>query len=105
MDEYLTIFEVAGITKYTVATLRKFVLRREIPFHKWGRSLRFRRGELALWIKSGGTKVVYLPDDENGPELDGTMETGDGQAAELEGRTGDGGTATADVAAPPPLKD
>jgi hypothetical protein len=36
MDEYLTIFEVVEMTKYTVGTLRKFVLKRRIAFHKWG---------------------------------------------------------------------
>jgi excisionase family DNA binding protein len=77
MDEYLTIFEVAQVTKYTVGTLRKFVLRRQIPFHKWGRSLRFRRGEIELWMKSGGSKVGYLPDEE--PEA----ANGDGGAAPL----------------------
>jgi excisionase family DNA binding protein len=66
MDEYLTIFEVAELTKYTVGTLRKFVLKRRIAFHKWGRSLRFRRAEIELWIKSGATKVVYLPNNEDG---------------------------------------
>jgi excisionase family DNA binding protein len=70
MDEYLTIFEVAQLTKYAVGTLRKFVLRRQIPFHKWGRSLRFRRAELALWIKSGGAEVVYLPDECCPPTAD-----------------------------------
>jgi excisionase family DNA binding protein len=69
--DYLTIFEVAGITKYTVGTLRKLVLKNQIPFHKIRRSLRFRRGELALWIQSGGKEVVYLPDDDGtGPETE-----------------------------------
>jgi excisionase family DNA binding protein len=54
MEEYLTIFEVARITKYAVGTLRKLVLRRQIPFHRIRRSLRFRRSELELWIQSGG---------------------------------------------------
>ena len=66
MDEYLTIFEVAEMTKYTVGTLRKFVLKRRIAFHKWGRVLRFKRSEIELWMKSGATEVVYLPDDEDG---------------------------------------
>jgi excisionase family DNA binding protein len=73
MDEYLTIFEVAEMTKYTVGTLRKFVLKRRIAFHKWGRVLRFKRREIELWMKSGATEVVYLPDDEGGkPEVAGT---------------------------------
>jgi excisionase family DNA binding protein len=72
MDEYLTIFEVAELTKYTVGTLRKYVLKRLIPFHKWGRSLRFRRSEIELWIKSGCAKVVYLPEDGGKPETEGS---------------------------------
>jgi excisionase family DNA binding protein len=72
MDEYLTIFEVAELTKYTVGTLRKFVLKRRIAFHKWGRVLRFRRSEIELWMKSGAREVVYLPDDGDGkPEAAG----------------------------------
>ena len=63
MDEYLTIFEVAEITKYTVGTLRKFVLKRRVAFHKWGRSVRFRRAEIELWMKSGCREAVYLPDE------------------------------------------
>jgi excisionase family DNA binding protein len=81
-EEYLTIFEVAGLTKYTVGTLRKFVLRRQIPFHKWRRSLRFRRSELELWIQSGGSKVVYLPEaGSEKPEAE--KSGGDGGAAPL----------------------
>jgi excisionase family DNA binding protein len=92
MDEYLTIKEVAELTKYTVGTLRKFVLNRRIAFHKWGRALRFKRSEIELWMKSGATEVVYLPDGESGKsETDGTAgknggasaggeETGEGQA-------------------------
>jgi excisionase family DNA binding protein len=73
MDEYLTIKEVAELTKYTVGTLRKFVLKRRIAFHKWGRALRFKRREIEVWMKSGAREVVYLPDGEIGkPETDGT---------------------------------
>ena len=68
MDEYLTIFEVAELTKYTVGTLRKYVHRRRVAFHKWGRSLRFRRAEIELWMKTGCREAVYLPDDEIQPE-------------------------------------
>jgi excisionase family DNA binding protein len=86
--DYLTIFEVAGITKYTVGTLRKLVLRNQIPFHKIRRSLRFRRGELALWIQSGGKEVVYLPDD-------------DGAKPETEQKTGEAVSAGVEVSPPP----
>ena len=50
----------------------------------WGRVLRFKRSEIELWMKSGATEVVYLPDDGDGkPEAatDDTASTGgEGQA-------------------------
>jgi excisionase family DNA binding protein len=85
MDEYLTIFEVAELTKYTVGTLRKFVLKRRIAFHKWGRSLRFKRSEIEVWLKSGAVKAVYLPDDEGGgkPETGGAASAGGNEGAQV----------------------
>jgi excisionase family DNA binding protein len=83
MDEYLTIFEVAEMTKYTVGTLRKFVLKRRIAFHKWGRALRFKRSEIERWMKSGATEAVYLPDGEGG----GPEAAGDGRAVSTGGGT------------------
>lgn len=80
MDEYLTIFEVAELTKYTVGTLRKFVLKRRIAFHKWGRSLRFKQGEIELWIRSGATEVVYLPDEKSGKPGAAGTDGGEAQA-------------------------
>jgi excisionase family DNA binding protein len=72
-DEYLTIFEVARITRYAVGTLRKLVLRGQIPFHRIRRSLRFRRSELDLWMKSGGPEVTVFPGapDRNAPDMTG----------------------------------
>jgi excisionase family DNA binding protein len=87
MDEYLTIKEVAELTKYTVGTLRKFVLKRRIAFHKWGRCLRFKRSEIEVWMKSGATEVVYLPDEESGkPETDGTAGRNGGASTGVEGQ-------------------
>jgi excisionase family DNA binding protein len=90
MDEYLTIFEVAELTKYTVGTLRKFVLKRRIAFHKWGRALRFKRSEIEAWMKSGAREAVYLPDGESGKpeaaETDSTAGGNGGAAADEEGQ-------------------
>jgi excisionase family DNA binding protein len=76
MDEYLTIIEVAELTKYTVGTLRKFVQKRRVAFHKWGRSVRFRRAEIELWMKLGCGKAVYLPADGDGQAKASATETG-----------------------------
>jgi excisionase family DNA binding protein len=89
MDEYLTIKEVAELTKYTVGTLRKFVLKRRIAFHKWGRALRFKRSEIEVWMKSGAREAACLPDGENGkPETDGAA-GGNGGASSGGEKTGE----------------
>ncbi len=75
MDEYLTIIEVAELTKYTVGTLRKFVQKRRVAFHKWGRSLRFKRAEIEHWMKMGCGKAVYLPADGDGQTKASATET------------------------------
>jgi excisionase family DNA binding protein len=59
-------FRGCGADQVHGGTLRKFVLKRRIAFYKWGRVLRFRRSEIELWMKSGATEVVYLPDGGNG---------------------------------------
>jgi excisionase family DNA binding protein len=98
-DNLLTIFEVSRITKYTVGTLRKLVQRKEIPYRKIRRSLRFRRDELNIWIQSGGSKVVFLPDDN----------AGDPDAAENGGRPAtereNGGAASGGPELPFPPED
>jgi excisionase family DNA binding protein len=83
MDEYLTIQEVAELTKYTVGTLRKFVLKRRIAFHKWGRALRFKRSEIEVWMQSGAREAVYFPEGDSGKP----------EAAETGGRASSGGEA------------
>jgi len=75
MDEYLTIFEVAELTKYTVGTLRKFVQKGRVAFHKWGRSLRFKRAEIELWMKLGCREAAYLPAEGDGQPNVSAMET------------------------------
>jgi excisionase family DNA binding protein len=54
MEPYLSIKEAAELTGFAVATLRKYVLRREIPFHKVKGAIRFRATELDGWMASGG---------------------------------------------------
>jgi excisionase family DNA binding protein len=50
METLMTVGEVAGVTKLTVATLRKYVLRKTIPFVKIGAAVRFKPSEIEKWI-------------------------------------------------------
>lgn len=51
MEPYLTVEEVAGILKISVQTIRRYVLRKEIPYRKIGRAVRFRQSEIEWWIE------------------------------------------------------
>jgi excisionase family DNA binding protein len=54
METYLTIEEVAKHLKLAGQTIRRYVLNREIPYHKIMKVIRFRLSEIESWIDSGG---------------------------------------------------
>jgi excisionase family DNA binding protein len=58
METYLTIEELAGHLKLAVQTLRRYVLNREIPFHKIKKVIRFRLSEIERWIDEGGPPLL-----------------------------------------------
>ena len=51
METYLTVIEVAAILKLSIQTIRRYVLKKEIPYHKVGRAVRFKRSELDWWVE------------------------------------------------------
>ena len=53
METYLTIEELADYLKLSVQTIRRWVLNREVPFHKIKKSIRFRVSEIEWWIENG----------------------------------------------------
>jgi predicted DNA-binding transcriptional regulator AlpA len=62
MERYLNIREAAVLTGFAVGTLRKYILRRTVPFHKKNGAIRFLASELKVWMAEeanragGGTK-------------------------------------------------
>ena len=54
METYLTIEELSGHLKLAEQTIRRWVLNREIPFHKIRKVIRFRLSEVEGWIDNGG---------------------------------------------------
>ena len=57
IEELLDVNDVARITKLSVAAIRKFVLQRQIPFHKLLKAVRFRPSELDEWISTDGKEL------------------------------------------------
>jgi excisionase family DNA binding protein len=52
MEALIDIAELGRLTGIKVATLRKYVAKRKIPFVKAGRLVRFRPSEIEGWIGS-----------------------------------------------------
>jgi excisionase family DNA binding protein len=64
METYLTIDELAAALKLAVQTIRRYVLKREIPYHKIKKVIRFKPSEVERWIESGGLKSPAGGDSE-----------------------------------------
>jgi excisionase family DNA binding protein len=54
VETYCTIEEVAKYLNYAEKTIRKWVLNKEIPYHKIHKTIRFRLSEIEKWVDSGG---------------------------------------------------
>ena len=51
MDTYLTVKEVAVLVKLSVQTIRRYTMRKKIPFHKINRAVRYKKSEIELWVE------------------------------------------------------
>ena len=74
METYLTIDELAAALKLAVQTIRRYVLNREIPYHKIRKVIRFKPSEVERWIESGGLDSST----DKGGELEGGLFAGIG---------------------------
>jgi excisionase family DNA binding protein len=59
--KYLTVKMTCDYLNISRSTLSEWMKNGRIPFSKIGRSPRFDREELDIWIKSGGSTIVELP--------------------------------------------
>jgi predicted DNA-binding transcriptional regulator AlpA len=55
MEPLLDINDVERITKIKKATLRRYVLLKQIPFHKVIKAIRFRASEIEAWVNNNGS--------------------------------------------------
>jgi len=68
METYITIEDLADYLKIAVQTIRRWVLNKEIPFHKVKKSIRFKVSEIEWWIENG---AEHSSDTESKIENDG----------------------------------
>jgi predicted DNA-binding transcriptional regulator AlpA len=54
MEELLDINDVERITKIKKATLRRYVLLKQIPYYKVIKAIRFRASEIEKWVNNNG---------------------------------------------------
>jgi excisionase family DNA binding protein len=94
METYLTIEGVAGHLKLSAQTIRRYVLNREIPFHKIKKVIRFRLSEIEEWIDGGGLDGRVTSGSEN--DQDGDLFAGV-EAAETGGADGETGEVAAEA--------
>ena len=64
----MTIEELADYLKLAPQSIRRWILNREIPYHKIKKVIRFRISEIEKWIDDGGYTLPdeTQPDDEIG---------------------------------------
>jgi len=75
VETYLTIEGLALHLKLAEQTIRRWVLNRDIPFHKIKKVIRFRLSEIEAWIETGG---VSLPSKQNDAVDSGLFDGGEG---------------------------
>lgn len=74
METYLTVGELAEYLKLNDQTIRGWVCRREIPFCKIRKVLRFRLSEIEKWIDEGGFAAAGADKTDDERDLFGSEE-------------------------------
>jgi predicted DNA-binding transcriptional regulator AlpA len=81
MEPLLDINDVERITKIKKATLRRYVLLKQIPYYKVIKAIRFKASEIDEWVKNNGNLAGL-----GRRPLEGELPfaAGDGKAGEVE---------------------
>jgi excisionase family DNA binding protein len=71
LETFLDVGQVAEMLGLSIATIRKWVLIRYIPYQKLGRAVRFSAPEIQAWVKNRTVKPAggqRTPDEATGNE-------------------------------------
>jgi excisionase family DNA binding protein len=72
METYLTAREVALLFKFSLQTIRRYTMNREIPFHKINRAVRYKQSEIEVWFaERQAAKAKAKNNDFEGGLFDG----------------------------------
>jgi len=52
MDTWMTAKDVAAFVRLSLTTVRRLTMNKEIPFCKINRSVRYKLGEIELWLEN-----------------------------------------------------
>jgi excisionase family DNA binding protein len=79
----MTVRDAADYLRLSEQTIQRYVQKREIPFHKVKKVIRFRLSEIEAWVDGGGGKCPEGPDGglegDLFAETDKAKEAGEGQ--------------------------
>ena len=76
METYLTVDEVAAALKLSVKTIRRYVLNKEIPYHKISRAVRFKPSEIECWVERRKNEKALGNGEIHNDTLFGDQKTG-----------------------------
>ena len=51
MEAYLTANDVALMVQLSKQTIRRYTMKKQIPFHKIGRVVRYKKSEIEVWVE------------------------------------------------------
>jgi excisionase family DNA binding protein len=58
MEKYMTVKEVAVMVQLSEQTIRRYVMLKQIPFHKIIRAVRFKPSEIQIWVDENKAKLA-----------------------------------------------
>jgi excisionase family DNA binding protein len=95
VETYLTIEGLAEYLKLAEQTIRRWVLNRDVPYHKIKKVIRFRLSEIEKWVDNGGMVAATGggPATDEGECLEGELFADGVQSEELTQATDGGETA------------
>jgi excisionase family DNA binding protein len=79
MENLMTVKDVAEYMRLSEQTIQRYVMNREIPFHKIKKVIRFRLSEIERWIDGGGGDWPGFPADDLTGDLFAGAEGGVGE--------------------------
>jgi excisionase family DNA binding protein len=75
MEPYMTVREVAEVLRLSEQTIQRYVLKKEIPYVKIRKVIRFRPADIEKWVENGGipagTKKDRNPEGDLFTGIDG----------------------------------